>query len=193
MSKTMSCRMKCGQAGGNVMSRRSVVVAFALLAGSGTAALAQAQAPALPELPDAIRPGTLKPYLAVAAKGVQIYVCRKADSGQWTWTFKGPEADLHDLNDAPMGKHYGGPTWEGVDGGKVVGAVKASADAPTGNGIPWLWLDVKSREGKGVYTEATGILRVATVSGKAPATGCDEAHAGTEQRVPYTARYFFLK
>ncbi len=175
------------------MSRGSVV-AFGLLAISATAALAQAQAPALPELPDAIRPGALKPYLAVAAKGVQIYVCRKADSGAWTWVFKAPEAELHDLSDAPMGKHYGGPTWEGVDGGKVVGTVKASADAPTGgNAIPWLWLDVKSREGKGVYTEATGILRVATVSGKAPAAGCDEAHAGTEQRVPYTARYFFLK
>jgi hypothetical protein len=174
------------------MARESIVAAFALLC-CGAPALAQAQAPALPELPEAIRPGDLKPYLAVAAKGVQIYVCRKADSGSWAWTFKAPEAVLHDLNDAPMGTHYAGPTWEGIDGGKVVGAVKASADAPTGNAIPWLWLDVKLREGTGVFTHATGILRVATVAGKAPATGCDQAHDGTEQRVPYTARYYFLK
>jgi hypothetical protein len=174
------------------MSRKSVVATFAMLV-SGTAALGQAQAPALPELPAAIRPSDLRPYLAVAAKGAQIYVCRKADSGAFTWTFKAPEAELHDLNDAPVGKHYAGPTWEGLDGGKVVGAVKASADAPTGNGIPWLWLDVKSRAGTGVFTQATGILRVATVGGKAPATGCDQAHDSTEQRVPYTARYYFLK
>jgi hypothetical protein len=173
------------------MSRGSVGVALAMMAVSGTVALAQA--PALPELPEAIRPGDLKPYLAVAAKGVQIYVCRKADSGAWTWTFKAPEADLQDLNDAPVGKHYAGPTWEGLDGGKVVGAVRASANAPTGDGIPWLWLDVKSRAGSGVFTQATGVLRVATVSGKAPPTGCDQAHDGTEQRVPYTARYYFLK
>lgn len=174
------------------MSRGSFVAAFALLVG-GTAALAQAQAPALPELPAAIRPGDLKPYLAVAAKGVQIYVCRKAESGAFAWTFKAPEADLHDLNDTPMGKHYAGPTWEGLDGGKVVGIVKASADAPTGDAIPWLWLDVKSRSGSGAFTQATGVLRVATVSGKAPAAGCDQSHDGTEQRVPYTARYYFLK
>jgi hypothetical protein len=174
------------------MSGRSAAVALAIFI-SGSAACAQAQAPSLPELPDAIRPGELKPYLAVAAKGFQIYVCRKTDSGAWTWSFKAPEAELHDLNDAPMGKHYAGPTWEGVDGGKVVGALKASADAPGGTGIPWLWLDIKSRAGAGVFTQATGILRVATVGGKAPATGCDQANDGAEQRVPYTARYYFLK
>jgi hypothetical protein len=172
------------------MVRGSIVAAFALLC---SGAIALAQAPALPELPEAIRPGNLTPYLAVAAKGVQIYVCRKADSGAWTWTFKAPEAVLHDLNDAPMGTHYAGPTWEGIDGGKVVGAVKATADAPAGDAIAWLWLDVKSRTGNGVFTQASGILRVATVSGKAAAGGCDQAHDGAEQRAPYTARYYFLK
>ena len=80
-----------------------------------------------------------------------------------------------------------------ADGGKVVGALKASADAPVANAIPWLWLDIKSREGTGVLTQAAGILRVATVGGRAPADGCDEAHGATELRVAYGAAYYFVK
>ena len=34
---------------------------------------------------------------------------------------------------------------------------------------------------------------VATTGGTAPAQGCDEAHSGAENRVPYTATYLFLK
>jgi hypothetical protein len=154
---------------------------------------ALAQSPALPELPAALKPGELKAYLAVPAKGVQIYACNKNDAGAFAWTFKGPEAELADTAGKNIGKHYGGPTWEGNDGGNVAGAVKASAPAPGGNAIPWLLLDIKSRDGSGQFTQAAAILRVSTVGGTAPASGCDEPHAGTEQRVPYTAVYYFLK
>jgi hypothetical protein len=169
---------------------RATLAALPLFVSAGAAL---AQAPALPELPAALKPGELKAYLAVPAKGVQIYVCNKNEAGAYAWTFKGPEAELDDAAGKPIGKHYGGPTWEGSDGGKVVGAVKASAPAPGGNAIPWLLLDIKSRDGSGQFTQAAAILRVNTVGGTAPAAGCDEAHAGTEQRVPYTAVYYFLK
>jgi hypothetical protein len=154
---------------------------------------ARAEAPTLPELPAALQPGALKPYLAAFAKGVQIYVCSKSEAGAWSWTFKAPEAELADASGTKLGRHYGGPTWEGVDGAKVVGAKKASASAPAANAVPWLLLDVKSREGSGAFAQASGILRVATQGGSAPASGCDEAHAGAEQRSPYTATYYFLK
>jgi hypothetical protein len=166
------------------------LAAVAIFAVSGAAL---AQAPALPELPAALKPGELKAYLAVPAKGVQIYACNKNAAGAYAWTFKSPEAELDNSAGKPIGKHYGGPTWEGSDGGKVVGAVKASAPAPGGNAIPWLLLDVKSRDGAGQFTQAAAILRVNTVGGQVPAAGCDEAHAGSEQRVPYTAVYYFLK
>lgn len=169
---------------------RTTLAALAMFAFAGSAL---AQALALPDLPAALKPGELKPYLAVPAKGVQIYVCNKNDAGAYVWTFKAPEAELDDAAGKAIGKHYGGPTWEGGDGGKVVGAVKASAPAPGGNAIPWLLLDIKSRDGSGQFTQAAAILRVSTVGGTAPATGCDEGHAGTEQRVPYTAVYYFLK
>jgi hypothetical protein len=157
------------------------------------AGAALGETPALPELPGALKPGALKPYLAVPAKGVQIYVCNKTDAGAYAWTFKAPEAELSDGAGARIGKHYGGPSWEGSDGGKVVGAVKASAAAPVANAVAWLLLDIKSREGSGQFTQAAGVLRVNTVGGQAPAAGCDEARAGSELRVPYTATYYFLK
>ena len=118
---------------------------------------------------------------------------RQEQRGAWAWNFKGPEAELFDTQKKSIGKHYGGPTWEGADGGKVVAAMKANAPAPGGNTIPWLLLDIKSSEGSGQFSQAKGILRVSTTGGTAPAQGCDEAHANQESRVPYTATYLFLK
>ena len=169
-----------------------------ILAGAilGTVIMTQsafAQAPALADLPAAIKPAEgLAVYRSAHAICAQIYTCGKNDAGAWTWIFKAPEAVLVDPQEKLLGKHYAGPSWEGLDGGKVVGAAKASAPSPD-NSIPWLLLDIKSREGNGEFTQAKAILRVATQGGVAPTTGCDQAHAGSEQRVHYTAIYQFLK
>jgi uncharacterized protein DUF3455 len=157
------------------------------------AAPAAAQAPKLDDLPAAIKPAGLAVYLEVPATGVQIYTCGKNDAGAPAWVFKAPEATLADTHNKQIGKHYAGPTWEALAGGKVVGAVKANAPAPEAGAIAWLWLDIKSNEGNGIFNQAKGVLRVATHGGVAPAQGCDAAHAGEEARVPYTATYLFLK
>lgn len=154
---------------------------------------ASAQTPLPVDLPAALKPSGVSVYLEAPATGVQIYSCGKNAAGAWGWNFKGPEAELFDARKKPIGKHYGGPTWEGMDGGKVVGAVKASAPAPAANAIPWLLLDIKSREGTGIFTQAKEILRIATVGGAAPSESCDETRSGQESRVPYTATYLFLK
>ena len=168
-----------------------------LLAGLAAASLmvgpAQAQTPRLPDLPAALKPSGMSPYLQVSATGVQIYTCGKNDAGAWTWIFKAPEAALFDAEKKQIGKHYAGPSWEGMQGGKTVGAAKANAPAPESGAIPWLLLEVKSSEGASVFTQAKSILRIATHGGVAPAQGCDAAHAGQEARVPYTATYVFLK
>jgi hypothetical protein len=167
----------------------------AAVAAAGLAVLAQpvwAQG-TVAEMPAAIAAAGLTAYLTVPATGVQIYTCGKTPAGAWAWNFKGPEAELFDTQKKTIGKHYGGPTWEGADGGKVVGAVKANAPAPGGNAIPWLLLDIKSSEGSGQFVQAKAIQRIATTGGTAPAQGCDEAHANQESRVPYTATYLFLK
>jgi hypothetical protein len=159
----------------------------------GFGADAQTANSTLPNLPPALGADNLKPYLAVYAKGVQIYVCNKVDGTNWTWTFKSPEAELFDAHGILVGRHYADPSWAGTDRGTVVGTVAASADAPAANAIAWLRLDVKSREGTGAFTQANRILRISTLGGKAPTAGCDEARAGSELRVPYTATYYFAK
>ena len=168
---------------------RTVIVAGLA---AGYLLVMNAQAPALPaDLPSALYPAGMVPYLQVSATGAQIYTCG-ISKGSGTWIFKAPEADLFDAQMKLIGKHYAGPTWEALTGGKIVGAVKANAAGGAGN-IPWLLLDVKAREGSGVFTDAKAILRVDTKGGVAPAQGCDEAHAGHEARVPYEANYIFLK
>ena len=168
-----------------------------LFAGLAAATLmagpARAQTPMLPELPAALKPSGMSPYLQVSATGVQIYTCGKNDAGAWAWIFKAPEAALLDAEKKQIGKHYAGPTWEGMQGGKIVGAAKASVPAPEAGAIAWLLLEVKSSEGSSVFTQAKGILRISTQGGVAPPQGCDEGHAGQEARVPYTATYVFLK
>lgn len=129
----------------------------------------------------------------VPADGVQIYQCKpdQADASKFVWSFVAPEAALFDQAGQTIGTHYGGPTWEGNDGSKVVGAVKERADAPDADAIPWLLLDIKSTEGDGIFGQVSAIHRLETVGGKAPATGCDADHVDEEVRVPYTAVYYF--
>jgi len=124
------------------------------------------------------------------ADGVQIYECRKAsDSAAPAWVFVAPEAKLADASGAPVGRHYAGPTWEASDGSKVVGAVKAKADAPDASAIPWLLLTTHSTGAAGLFANVTTIQRVATIGGTAPKTGCDATTLGQQARVPYQAQY----
>jgi hypothetical protein len=125
--------------------------------------------------------------------GVQIYTCAESKDKKNTfeWTLKAPEAALTEDSGRALGKHYAGPTWEAPDGSKVVGALKAKVDAPDASAIPWLLLEAKSNEGQGLFANVGWVQRIATVGGKAPSSGCDQAHAGAESRVDYHANYYF--
>jgi hypothetical protein len=120
--------------------------------------------------------------LAIPARGVgvQIYECAAAqdDPSRYTWTLKAPEAELQDESGLILGKHYGGPTWEGTDGSKVVGEVVAKVDGPDAAAVPWLLLHAKSTSGTGMFAHVTSIQRLHSVGGKAPATGCDAKQLG---------------
>ena len=72
--------------------------------------------PAAPAVPDAIAvTGAHKPYLIAHAEGVQIYACYSVADG-YAWRLLSPRATLTSENGAPLGSHYGGPTWEARDG-----------------------------------------------------------------------------
>lgn len=126
------------------------------------------------------------------AIGVQIYVATPspADPAKFVWTFRAPEAVLFDNEGAVTGIHYAGPTWETESGSLVVGARVAGATVDA-TAIPWLLLRAVSTEGPGVLDRTTYIQRVNTVGGLAPAA--PPTQLGQEERVPYTADYYFFR
>jgi hypothetical protein len=139
-------------------------------------------------------PKEKKLLFKTAAKGVQIYTCQpKEDNPQkYGWKLKAPEAVLLNEKGVEIGKHYAGPTWELKDGSKIQGKIQAKADSSTKNSIPLLLLNVTSYSGKGVMSGVSHIQRLATVSGQAPAKGCDATtKKDVEVKVEYTADYYF--
>jgi hypothetical protein len=124
------------------------------------------------------------------AKGFQVYTC-KDDGKGFTWTLKGPEAELFDKAGKKVGRHFAGPTWEWSDKSQVTGKMMTSSPSPDADSIAWLLLMATGHSGEGVLANVTNIQRLHTKGGKAPATGCDAAHAGQETRAAYEADYFF--
>ena len=144
-------------------------------------------------VPSALQPEAGRLTDRMAARGVQIYECRALPNAAGaTWAFVAPEAELLDARGAVTGKHYGGPHWEAFDGSKIVGAVKARADAPKADAIPWLLLSAKSVGGPGRFANVTSVQRIHTVGGMAPAKACDASTLGQVERVPYTADYLLF-
>lgn len=168
-----------------VVGRCFVVVLFSSVAGS--------MAAGAPEVPEALRPPADQALaLEARAEGVQIYECSAGqDPARFEWVFKSPEAELSDISGRKIGKHYAGPTWESVDGSKVVGGAKASDPGPDASAIPWLLLGAKSNSGSGVFGRVKSIQRLQTVGGKAPTTPCGQANVKEVARVPYKATYYF--
>jgi hypothetical protein len=147
-------------------------------------------------LPEALRPSSTE-VLAFEARatGVQIYQCASAPAAtsRPAWAFKAPEADLYDREGRRIGRHYAGPTWEAVDGSKVVGVVSGKQDAPVAAAIPWLLLTASSNAGTGRFAATSSIQRLDTAGGSTPADACSQTNLGALRRVPYTATYYFYR
>lgn len=172
---------------------------LSLLLGGALLAAAPLRAEPAPDVTDMtlvpaslVVPGGRTPDLVLAAKGVQIYECRAVagEADRYEWAFRAPEADLFG-GESKVGHHYAGPTWEATDGSKVVGRVKAKADAPDGKGIAWLLLEAVEHHGSGQMAAVQYIQRVGTVGGQAPAEPADVTKVGQLRRVDYTATYLF--
>jgi hypothetical protein len=170
------------------MKQSFFLATFVLLAAGCTT-----PAPMRPAVPDALRAGADEALaFDLHARGVQIYECRtKKDDTQATeWAFVAPEAELFDGKGARVGKHYAGPHWEALDGSKVVGSLKARANAPQATAIPWLLLATKSDGPDGLFARVTSIQRINTAGGVAPAAeSCTRDALGRVARVDYTADY----
>jgi Protein of unknown function (DUF3455) len=66
------------------------------------------------------------------------------------------------------------------------------APSPDTDSIPWLLITVVSHSQEGVLARVTSVQRVNTKGGKASVSGCDAAHVGREERIPYSADYRFF-
>ena len=156
---------------------KTPIVAIAALAGCASSV----------SVPDSLKPAAGESLaLVVPAQGDQIYECRAGK-----WAFVAPEAELFNRAGKKIGRHYAGPHWESLDGSRIVGALKARADAPRAGDIPWLLLSAKSVGAEGAFSKVTSIQRVTTMGGSAPIEPCSQD--GRRVRVPYTADYYFFK
>ena len=123
----------------------------------------------------------------VYASGVQIY--------HWNgtgWSFDGPSALLFAdaAGNGVVGKHYGGPAWESMSGGKVYGAVLQRCTVDP-NAVPWLLLAAQPDGGPGIFQRIAFIQRVNTTGGNAPST--PGTVTGQVAEIPYTAEYLFYR
>lgn len=181
------------------MSRVQMIarlIAFNLLVLGSVEACAQKDASAdesAPDVPDAIAlPAGFQPVLFVRASGSQIYTCQADAQGKYSWTLKGPDAELKDRKDKVVGQHSVGPTWKLKDGSEVTGKAAAHVDSLDSDSIPWLLVDVVSNSGKGALAKVTKIQRVHTHGGKPGDDACDESHKDAETKSKYTADYYFF-
>jgi hypothetical protein len=145
-------------------------------------------------VPDALRvPPDQRLLLEAHAIGVQIYTCEPAHDtpARFDWMLKAPDAQLSDRHGTLIIRHYAGPTWEAMDGSKVVGEVVARDNGPDPLAIPWLLLRAKSAGSEGLLSRVQSVQRLDTVGGKAPSGGCGASLAGSEVRIHYTANYRF--
>ena len=170
------------------MSHRNAYFLPALLAFAAGCA-ASVEPPAVPAELQA--PASEIVILEALASGVQVYECVSDSNESYKWRFKGPEARLVDRGGRSLGKHYGGPTWEGPDGSKVVAEVRSQAKAPDETAIPYLLLKARTTSGDGIYGSVRSIQRVATEGGRAPEVNCSRENLAQVARVPYRATYYF--
>ena len=169
---------------------KSISVAL-MLAAAGTSYAAVDNA----TLPEPVRvPLGHAQSLETVGAGEITYECRekKDTAGAFEWAFVTPVATLRDMQQKSIGKYYGGPTWEAMDGSKVTGKQVAVAPASPGN-IPLQLVKADPATGMGAMTGVTYIQRLETKGGVAPSTACNPATAGTKQQVRYQAKYVFYK
>jgi hypothetical protein len=148
-----------------------------------------AQAEGVENLPAAIAVKGSVPLARLQAAGAQIYICAKNTAGALNWAFREPLATLLE-GGKTVGRHFVGPTWEFVDGSRVVGELVSKASGTTVKDIAWLKLSVKDPPKSGLVAGATSVLRIDTKGGVFEGACDSEGELHSE---PYAATYIFVK
>ena len=162
---------------------RISIFLLAIIAAGTTARAASAQVP-----PALAAPGE-NAVITLHAEGAQVYECKAGNDGKLAWAFREPIATLL-LDDKTVGRHYGGPNWEHIDGSAVTAKAVANAPGQSAGDIPWLKLEVTAHRGSGTLAGVTTVQRINTRGG-VHAGACDRA--GALHSAPYAADYVFLR
>jgi hypothetical protein len=141
------------------------------------------------QVSDAVKAPSGKEAMTLKGVGVLNYECKSAD-GKAAWSFV-PDAKLTDKAGKEVGKYYGGPTWELMDGSKITGKQLATAPGAAG-AIPLQLVETTPAMGKGMLEGVVYIQRLNTVGGVAPSEPCDASSVGNKRAVPYSADYVFF-
>jgi hypothetical protein len=162
---------------------RISIFLLAIIAAGTTARAASAQVP-----PALAAPGE-NAVITLHAEGAQVYECKAGNDGKLAWAFREPIATLL-LDDKTVGRHYGGPNWEHIDGSAVTAKAVANAPGQSAGDIPWLKLEVTAHRGSGTLAGVTTVQRINTRGG-VHAGVCDRV--GALHSAPYAADYVFLR
>jgi hypothetical protein len=169
----------------NGASSRVYVLLIALL----TACAAE---PIRMPVPANLVPGGEREVERLVARGVQTYECRAkpGDAASAGWIYVAADLEMLDAAGGAVGRHTFAPAvWEAPDGSKLIGEIRARADAPqTGNG-QWLLVSTRSVGAEGRFSKITSLQRLNTRGGVAPLHDCDPKRLGAKERVPLIAEF----
>ena len=142
-----------------------------------------------------LQPSTAEqPVLALSEAGVNIFECkpRLGATGDYAWSFVAPDATLYD-GVRSVARHTTPNLWESTDDRSSVAGFPRAAQNAGGDNLPWALYLGRSAGVDGMFAGVTSIQRVNTRGGVAPLTGCTADNAGAEQRVAFSADYYFYR
>jgi hypothetical protein len=123
--------------------------------------------------------------------GVQRYTC-VLSNGHRSWQPIGPNAVLTGMDGHLRGRHSSGPSWQALDGSRIVGSVLQSIPSPRRDAISWLALSVREHHGQGQLDKVAFVFRLDTEGGQPPSARCGSGTGAMTINVPYRAAYVFV-
>jgi uncharacterized protein DUF3455 len=172
------------------MAGNPLIGALALVA-----ALPAAAAIAPPGVAATLQPSIAEePVLALTEAGVNVFECRPHPGapGDYAWDFVAPDATLYD-GSRSVARHAAANQFDSLEDRTSVSGFARAAQSAGFDNLPWALYGARSVGDTGLFAGVTSIQRVNTRGGVAPLTGCTAGNAGAEQRVAFSADYYFYR
>ncbi|CAN7382375.1 DUF3455 domain-containing protein [Trinickia sp. LjRoot230] len=148
--------------------------------------------PVVSEVPDIVRANSNETLvLTLRAHGDELYECRRAHDGSYSWVARGPEGRLYDEHGQETGVAFPGPGWQLFDGSWVIGETDTEV-YENAAALPWTRFTTLRASRHGKLGKVSSIQSIDTQGGHAPTAECEAESAGSERLVPYSAQLRFF-